>query len=919
MGSTGWTMLRRVVLPRTATDVVACLETPIDGPGKPERRRRKLHVDAEGLAALVSVEFKRFDAPPVVNMTERRVITERTWIYASLSDDKSSVVVSIHAQLDQLFMEIISSNRFQCFWRLCMNAPRVVSEERLLGVNSVDVDGAGKAASPTGFKLPLLHHQRSSLAWMAMRESCRELCASDHSCDHRFDCASVDLRLELKVEETFSLQGGLLCDVVGSGKTATVLALICQSRDRTRIPAHMRFAKGEFTTRATLVLCPANVHEQWLMEVAKFCPDALKVTPLRTRADLKNISATDLSSSDLVVAPYEMFALGDSSDPAQGDAFARLEARISEMDLHGSSELTLRTWDPVGTRKPSREIALDKLCWHRLVIDEFHEFCSERKSEASTGSARSRQIRNAIRTLEVGRRWGLSGTPDSFLNSSESVMHAASYFQCNLNARTAATFVEYYCRQARVAIPVELHDHVVRVTQTPAEQAMYIQQLSECRLPRTIDWSQIVTGGAKVERLLMLCSHFSPTGNTFDAEKTLTAEEVCERTLRRKRDAVTAARKQVLDVISSSAFLDLGKAAEGILQASGGAYAARKQSLQFIQPMSESWQPQAEALDSQVGCLQRAWDIVQDFDVKNEQLLVTLSDTLELCAGIDEAVTSLADFLPDSLQALCLNIRALVEQLRNGCKPALEAERALGFFKRTWEALSGQTGGAECPVCLEEVDVFTTYVLFCGHTLCMDCIPQLKDKSCPVCRLEIADLPGRGVRLHSMEPTIIPPRKPAQNMDPTRAHWSTKLRLFVETFEIIQIREPDAKVIVFSQWDNLRRHVSRALTDVEVRHLVLEGDIYDRTRILSEFRADSGISLLLLSLEDSASGTNLTVASHVVLLHPMLASSRAEASSYEAQAVGRVRRMGQTRPVHVWRFVTSRTVEEELWDMSAVG
>merc|ERR1711896_109957 len=98
------------------------------------------------------------------------------------------------------------------------------------------------------------------------------------------------------------------------------------------------------------------------------------------------------------------------------------------------------------------------------------------------------------------------------------------------------------------------------------------------------------------------------------------------------------------------------------------------------------------------------------------------------------------------------------------------------------------------------------------------------------------------------------------------------------------------------------------------KHLSLEGSIFDRSRTLKQFRSDPSISLLLLSLEDSASGTNLTVASHVFLLHPMFARSQAEAASFEAQAVGRVRRLGRTEPVHVWRFITAGTVEEELYE-----
>ena len=71
--------------------------------------------------------------------------------------------------------------------------------------------------------------------------------------------------------------------------------------------------------------------------------------------------------------------------------------------------------------------------------------------------------------------------------------------------------------------------------------------------------------------------------------------------------------------------------------------------------------------------------------------------------------------------------------------------------------------------------------------------------------------------------------------------------------------------------------------------------------------------MLLLSLEDSASGTNLTAANHVIFLHPMLAPTAEQAVKYEMQAIGRARRQGQKHKlIHVWRFVTRDTVEETI-------
>jgi len=54
----------------------------------------------------------------------------------------------------------------------------------------------------------------------------------------------------------------------------------------------------------------------------------------------------------------------------------------------------------------------------------------------------------------------------------------------------------------------------------------------------------------------------------------------------------------------------------------------------------------------------------------------------------------------------------------------------------------------------------------------------------------------------------------------------------------------------------------------------------------------------MLSLEHAASGTNLTEATHIVLMDPV-AGTQAEAVSIEQQAIGRAHRMGQNRQVRL--------------------
>jgi len=96
--------------------------------------------------------------------------------------------------------------------------------------------------------------------------------------------------------------------------------------------------------------------------------------------------------------------------------------------------------------------------------------------------------------------------------------------------------------------------------------------------------------------------------------------------------------------------------------------------------------------------------------------------------------------------------------------------------------------------------------------------------------------------------------------------------------------------------------------------LTQTGTLKQKVRILHEFTegGEDAARILVLSLKEAASGTNLFIANHVIFVHPMLCNNSEEARRYELQAIGRVRRFGQTKKVHIHRYVTADTIEEEL-------
>ena len=76
--------------------------------------------------------------------------------------------------------------------------------------------------------------------------------------------------------------------------------------------------------------------------------------------------------------------------------------------------------------------------------------------------------------------------------------------------------------------------------------------------------------------------------------------------------------------------------------------------------------------------------------------------------------------------------------------------------------------------------------------------------------------------------------------------------------------------------------------------------------MVAEFQAQDGPPVMLLSLKAGGVGLNLTAADHVFLVDPWWNPAT------EDQAADRAHRIGQDRPVMVYRLVATDTVEERI-------
>lgn len=116
------------------------------------------------------------------------------------------------------------------------------------------------------------------------------------------------------------------------------------------------------------------------------------------------------------------------------------------------------------------------------------------------------------------------------------------------------------------------------------------------------------------------------------------------------------------------------------------------------------------------------------------------------------------------------------------------------------------------------------------------------------------------------------------------------------------------KSIVFSQWVTMLDVVEIALDKAGINYVRFDGSMSrkDRDETLQTFKNNPNISVCLFSLKAGGFGLNLVWATHVFLLDPWWNPA------IEEQAINRVHRIGQDKPVTVIRFTIKNTIEDRI-------
>ncbi len=122
--------------------------------------------------------------------------------------------------------------------------------------------------------------------------------------------------------------------------------------------------------------------------------------------------------------------------------------------------------------------------------------------------------------------------------------------------------------------------------------------------------------------------------------------------------------------------------------------------------------------------------------------------------------------------------------------------------------------------------------------------------------------------------------------------------------------EDGRRILVFSQFTEMLALIEPELVRLNLGYLKLTGETVHRAAVVKAFQ-EGEAPIFLISLKAGGVGLNLTAADTVILYDPWWNPA------VEQQAIDRAYRIGQGKPVFVYKLVASGTVEEKMLELQA--
>ena len=654
----------------------------------------------------------------------------------------------------------------------------------------------------------------------------------------------------------YHIQGGLLCDNTGLGKTLTLSVHITDDttnidtiiNERIQILNNYKtelenptneemmvnkieisnIINNEITllqdnifklkTKCNLLIVPVRLLQQWESEIKSYLPSA-DIYLINTVRDFYKLKLQNINKYTIIIISI---------------TFLQNDKRL----IH-----------PEG-------FDITDILWKRVIVDEVHELFNP-----DSNSKRNFSMVNRLKALY---KWGISATPTlnlncdniiSFLTNNNywvnsNIVSISRWSKITTDVDEFRNFINSYYRyneQTKVNTEIHIPDYennIVELEMSNIEKLMYNN----------------ATGDTK--RMIALCTNYKISSQDSQLSGFATVSELKQRMLDQhtkkktehmekidQENKVIGYIKELIDwfYTDRSNLPDHIKVNYCIITGHYDAYAIMTHDLNLLNDEIERVSRKLESKEKQI-------------DILNKEL--------KLIEAKEKMIDKFNEMIEEKLDEPCM-------------------------------------------ICFGNLD--TVMITTCNHMYCGICVNEMFKNTptikCPMCRtpltrLEINSMVDKNLNLISgddMKNKI----KTKEEENINIKSGGTKINSIIKYIK----DNSTSKIIIFALEKQTLDLMNDILLENKIKYVNLKGNAYVVSKQLKRFKNGED-QVILLSADRANSGTNLIEASHIILLDTHLITDDKVKQDVEKQAIGRAVRLGQKNNVKVVRFIMKNTIEQ---------
>ena len=727
-------------------------------------------------------------------------------------------------------------------------------------------------AQPTSsfIKIPLLKYQRANIAWMENIEAYPPNFIFNKRRYYPLGVKDGVLQYLVNYEPFFvtetstkyydsqvALRGGVPfeTDCIYDLPRITVKGGIVMDDPGLGKTVQMLYkAFTDTSSKPTLVIVPDHLVEHWTSEIHKFFVDTSRFITITDSNDFKNVSIYTnkvILTSVTNITKYCNFVFGGE--------IRNYESNFKAQEINPASSNCNSYIRKFFARPESRFMN-----FARIIIDEIHELYIS--VDGDEKKVRNPALLTLLQALKSDYRWACTATP---FVVSEAIYYIMGYLcpgDNQLNERVICRYRNLYSIYKNI-MRRNTKKSVLQEYKFP-EVNRIIYQLELSPIERTVYDSEIQgQDNQNTLRKILSALVVNGSGSATSSEIFTNLDELKKAMIRKYTDIYEKEKNDFIDFIA------------------------------------------------------------RIYDKYFENIFKEMNDETERIDSIDELYKKLkmkkdSKTLKQDKLLNFVQYEEFYQRFYKARKPYLfmnaklkELERIEEFNKKTEEEqMEDEDDITKCVICMGPVSK-SLVVMPCGHITCQECYHDVDSRGgliidrfhggdssyrkCPECseKCMTQDIKflSRMAKKRKLEEEYI------QN-------YGTKLGNLILFLKKLK---PTEKIVIYTQWNDIISKIYNSIISSELP-ISVYALTRDHTQAITDFKASTTSSVLILSSETKSAGINLIEADYVLLYEP-IAGELGRRKELKTQIIGRCHRIGRTKPVKVIEFVVQNSIEDRLF------